>query len=69
MQLHYWGRLSWAGEIDNSDFWPRYYFDFEVAKSETIAWLKTRELFIPDVSVWTEGGGNPGGPCCGIEVG
>ena len=42
-----------AIDIDQSDLWPRYYFDFEVAKSESVAWLKTRNQYLEN-SEWKE---------------
>lgn len=53
------------GAIDHEDMFPRYYFDFEAAKSETIKWLKTRDQF--DDSEWIEGAGDFEGNCCGME--
>lgn len=38
-------------EIDYSDLWPRYYFDFECAKSEVESWMKTRGEWT-ESSVW-----------------
>lgn len=29
--------------IDDQDCWPRYYFDFDVAQSEVLAWLEKRK--------------------------
>lgn len=55
VQLEAFGPL--AREIDAHDFWPRLYFDFEVMKSEVIAWLKTRNQFVEGVSEWTPGEG------------
>ncbi len=69
VKLHYWGTLCREGAIDESDLWPRYFFDFEAAKAETIAWLKTRNLYIPEVSVWTPGLGDPyAAECCGQSM-
>jgi hypothetical protein len=31
-----------ARDIDESDGWPRYYFDLERAKAEIVAWLVRR---------------------------
>jgi len=43
-----------ALDIDFQDLWPRYYFDWERGKAETIDWLKTRDQFI-EGSEWIEG--------------
>jgi hypothetical protein len=62
--LDYWGSLT--EEIDKMDYWPRYYFSFEAAQTETIAWLETRNQFT-EKSVWIANEGNPYGKCCGIS--
>lgn len=33
-----------ALSIDHADMWPRYYFDYESAKSEIMAWIMKRNL-------------------------
>jgi hypothetical protein len=38
--------------IDEADFWPRYYFDFEIAKKECESFLKKRGFTI--VKSWVE---------------
>lgn len=39
LQPSAWPRLS----VDESDRWPRYYFDLERAKAEIEAWLYARD--------------------------
>lgn len=45
-QLFAYGPLR--RDIDDSDRWPRYYFDLERAKLECEAWLKKRGLYVED---------------------
>lgn len=59
---------AFSREIDCSDSWPRYYFDFDAAKSEIIAWLKTRKQFVEELSKWRRGAGNIVGNCCLKEI-
>jgi hypothetical protein len=40
--------------LDAADLWPRYYFDFEAAKAEVIAFLVRRRKFVPGKSAWRE---------------
>lgn len=57
-------------EVDHQDGFPRYYFDFDAACAEIIAWLKTRKQFVENVSVWVPDVGSPDGSCCDIpEIG
>lgn len=51
--LEAWGELG--RDIDHADMWPRLYFDFDVAKSEGIAWLRTRKQFKIGLSAWIQG--------------
>jgi len=64
VRLYHWGSLLLPGEIDECDLWPRYYFDFDAAQSEAIAWLKTRKLYDEQLSVWKNNAGLPDGSCC-----
>jgi hypothetical protein len=48
--------------------WPRYYFDFEVAKSEVIAWLHTRKQFVEGFTDWFETAGQLDGKCCSEAI-
>jgi hypothetical protein len=51
--------------LDHCDLWPRYYFDYEVAKSEIITWLKTRNQFVTDEFVQDKD--DIPGNCCGFN--